>query len=577
MPLWLMAIQQEEVGDLTQKEKIVQAAIMVAVYANETNKEVKVGNNWVGIQARVLQGVELSTQPTEREDAQFTQLQADDRVRIVGITEGEDEQYYLVYGPLKHPGYQEMVLGFVKAEERGMRTLAVEAGGTDPAPLDETIVEAVEAVNRVLGIQELLEDRASQFASLKGLDSEEVLDGTELVERINERGDEYLVVHFDDTPLLLYSNTNERGEYEWQVATFGRLLEQHGVLFGFSVNGAEQWTDPDYRNAVGEHATMMKEGLSPSLYENWPNMPGNWLEFAQEQDVGWYTGAVVSHYDKDPDWEERMPTREEVDEYVDYRFGELLSKIRATGETGIVDVVAEAMFWSDGEGGWEGQYDPQKSPYYAHYGESLISELFVRGYRVAGELGMEVGEDVIFLYNGYGWEISDSPDLPELNAPPGDKSDFVAQNLVRTKREIAQRLGIPEEEVPLAVGAEFHIPMTQEPPGSWIGVYGGDLTPEGIRNTIERFSQIGDFYITEHEVNYTEDRAEIQPIMRMVISTALGTDKVEGIFLYEPLRFRNLWHSVNSGLFTSDGSFQETEFYFDLLGDVYSSLSKSSP
>lgn len=344
-------------------------------------------------------------------------------------------------------------------------------------------------------------------------------------------------------PLLIW--TKEEGWRSFEIRDGEKF---GGPLWGTSVDGSERWQDPGYQKATKRFNIIKALGFSPESLERW-KMGDNWVKLAKKEPPSiLYTGALFSHYDIPLELKVRdKPTKEEVILSMRNRTKRILNDIKASGQPGIVDVVAEAMWWFNGPG-WE------RSIYYDTFGRDLIAEAFIIAYEEANKMGLTVGKDVHLLYTDYGIEIL------------GPKSNFVYEELKRTKKLIAQRLGIPPDQVPLEIGIEFHIITNRENPANIGGVYAGDLSEEGIKKNIDRFSEIGPVHIVELQVNYSNNPEEVRRILIFVIDVLLRTGEIRSITLYETLRYQNLWYAINNGMFNSD--FIPTDLYYSFLGMV---------
>lgn len=397
---------------------------------------------------------------------------------------------------------------------------------------------------------------AMKMAGIKVV-QEEVAQSITYQQFKNKNGNPFIVATFNldpnaskkgetlERPIPLLIWTKEEG---WRSFELRDGEKFGGPLWGTSVDGSERWQDPRYQTAAKRFNIIKALGFSPESLERW-KMGDNWVKLAKNEPPSiLYTGALFSHYDVPLELKVRdKPTKEEVILSMKNRTKRILNYIKASGQPGIVDVVAEAMWWFNGPG-WE------RSIYYDTFGRDLIAEAFIIAYEEANKMGLIVGKDVHLLYTDYGIEI------------PNPKSDFVYEELKRTKILIAQRLGIPPDQVPLEIGIEFHIITNMENPANIGGVYAGDLSEEGIRKNIDRFGEIGPVHIVELQVNYSNNPEEIMRILIFVMDVLLRTNEIRSITLYETLRQDDFWHAINNGMFNSD--FSPSYLYYSLLGMV---------
>lgn len=325
--------------------------------------------------------------------------------------------------------------------------------------------------------------------------------------------------------------------------TLREVGEKFNILIGTSVDGGDtDWDTPAYQNAAKKYFSILKAGsFSPQDLVDYPSMSKAWVRLAQEEPHSiLYPFDIFSHYSVDPALKEGTPSKEKVINSMKERIRTILTFIKSAGGLGMVDVVAEAMWWSNGPG-WE------NSIYYKTFGRDLITEAYIMTLEEANSLGLAVGKDLHLLYTDYGIEI------------PSPKSKFVLSELQRTKKEIAQRLSILETDVQLEVGIEFHIITDKKNTAQIGGVFSENLSKQRILDSINMFSEIGPVHIVELQVNYSEDLVQIHDLLDLVIGAAKESNLVRSITLYETLRRANIWHAINSQMF--DNNFVPTSFY----------------
>ena len=184
-------------------------------------------------------------------------------------------------------------------------------------------------------------------------------------------------------------------------------------------------------------------------------------------------------------------------------------------------------------------------------------------YRAAQEMGLQVGKDLRLIY-------SDNNIFR-----PNPKTDFVFDNLARSKREIASALGIPEDKVQFDVAVQYHLDVNN--PKKFDGYYTVP-TDDEMLTTIKRFAQIGRIHITEFDVAGAQTQAEITDILRRITRTAVGSGLVDSITYWFSLRVfetnsdkrtrdsgkENFYHPI--GLF--DRNYNPTDVYRALLQDL---------
>ena len=346
----------------------------------------------------------------------------------------------------------------------------------------------------------------------------------------------------------LIAEKDERGEWRWKGITFLNSLKNlYGIEIGTSVNPADgNYGSSNYRKTAAREFSIFKTvGFSPQTFENWPSVPSQQIRFVREFDKIMYIGAIINHHEIPSSWNNRQPTNEEVQNFVNERVDTILRSLKEAGG-GYVDVVSEAMWYSNGRG-WE------NSPFYKLYGRNIIAEIYIKAYQKALELGLKPGKDVVFIYNDYGIEL------------PGPKSDFVYEELLRTKQIISERLGITE--VPLDVGIQFHVYPSYQSAGYPTAALINNLQQEGIVANINRFKHIGGVHIAELQVNDIEDIDKINDALNLVIRSGIQGG-VKSIIFYQMLARENLWKSVNPEVF--DNQYRRTENYYRILSTILS-------
>ena len=505
----------------------------------------------------------------------------------VEVAEGQRVEYIRVDAGSGEPEYRAVayVKQVVKRQDSGtMQTVAVTIGEkinnkiipTEQEPAEVVAQEWIylEGLDQNLYPVELHENgigtKVAEYAQKKRLQENDVRSELTVEVKQDIYGNSYMMACHNETPLRITQMT-ENGVV-WVDATPRNVLEKAGVLTGNSAAGSDaDWNTPAYQNTQGQNFGVLKAvGFSPKDLIKWPFMPKSWVEVAKNKRMQLYLGAIVNHNEQPDEWKKSRPTKDKVGDDITARSMKLLQYIKDSGQPGILDVASEATWWYQGDHGWEDTRKDRPNRYHDAYGENIIAEAYVRAHQAAQALGLEVGKDVILMYNGYGALVAKNSNLPSLNQQPADMADFTAQVLIKTKTEIARRLGIPVNEVQIAVGDEGHIYTDPKNP-DWIGGnYVADVTKERIQNAIHKLSQLGLFCLTELQINYSKDIQQIHDTVLTVLEAALSTGKVKLINLYEALRFVNLWHAQNVGLFEKDssGQYQETEFFYDVMRTI---------
>lgn len=354
---------------------------------------------------------------------------------------------------------------------------------------------------------------------------------------------------------LLIAEQGENGEWGWKEYLLRDSEKINSVLWGTSVDGAEPWNTRAYRRAAGRFNLIKVDGgYRPEVLAKW-HMGDDWVQFAKEGNLMLFPTSIYYHSFVLPGLEEENYTKEEVIQAMRERARTILRYIKATDKPGIVPVSAEDMWWWEDHPGWE------KSPQYDVFGRDLIAEAFLIVYEEAQNLCLEPGRDIHLLYSEYGIEI-DNP-----------KSRFVYQELQRTKEIIAQRLGIPANQVPLEVDMHFHIWGKERTP---IDTRPDELSKENIITNLRKFAEIGPVHITELEINEVNDLELMQSTLALVVESALDSGVVKSITFYDTLNRVNPWHAINNEMF-SEGDYAPKDFYYRILQLSFRERQGSAP
>jgi len=346
--------------------------------------------------------------------------------------------------------------------------------------------------------------------------------------------------------------------------TLRSVGEKLGVYLGTTVDGAEEWQTSQYINAAREHfSVLFPAGSFMQSVLDTPQRGGTQhaTEFRRRATADkqvLYIHPAFYHRD----FRESLTTasNDDVRKFMDSHVRLLLGfvpKVDGDAKPTFINFINEAIYYYEGKVDWNG------SPYYRVFGNRLLTEIYLMFYRAAQEMGLQVGKDLRLIY-------SDNNIFR-----PNPKTDFVFDNLARSKREIASALGIPEDKVQFDVAVQYHLDVNN--PKKFDGYYTVP-TDDEMLTTIKRFAQIGRTHITEFDVAGAQTQAEITDILRRITRTAVGSGLVDSINYWYSLRVfetnsdkrtrdsgkENFYHPI--GLF--DRNYNPTDVYRALLQDL---------
>lgn len=331
--------------------------------------------------------------------------------------------------------------------------------------------------------------------------------------------------------------------------SLSELAGAFNIVIGTTVDGTEDFRNPRYQEVVREHfSVMMTNGqIMPRVVEK-----GGWKGGQVSRDLADKLNVVLylhpGFYPRFfPDFL-KSASDEEVINYIDGRIDNLLSLARKVDNgypPTYLNFANEATWFNNGN---VGVYKGDNNPLYRVFGgEKWVAEVYVRIAEKAQEKGLTLGKDLILIYSA-------------------DTKTFISQEKVKldhkilldTKREIAQRLGIPIEEAQLDVALQFHLsnnpadyPHHTKPP-----------TDDEFLAIINLFSDIGQIHLTEFDVK-SESQEERMKVMNRFIILAIKSGKVVDINLWNTLRFNgnpdSKYDYGPNGLFSPD--YQPTKSY----------------
>lgn len=285
---------------------------------------------------------------------------------------------------------------------------------------------------------------------------EDVIDQISFQELIDINGDAFAVAvyKFDpdslqegeilegDVPLAVYSQNGN-----WEEATIRNLSDKIHVLIGTTASFGD-------KNAQGETYQYILEnefglvsilGAFANRWIDQYNNPDYWTNVAAKNNQLMKVKAMYFHHDfqylfKDINNQDDLITA--VNKHFQTRSRRILSYIDKYDMRGraIIELANEPfedLIW----------VPIHKSPIQKAYGNDWITEAYINLYETAiNEFNMVPGEDFIIIgVNERDIEI------------PGAQSAFVIGEVNKIKRDIANRLNIPEEELPFELGIEYHL------------------------------------------------------------------------------------------------------------------------
>jgi hypothetical protein len=324
------------------------------------------------------------------------------------------------------------------------------------------------------------------------------------------------------TPLMI-ATQNEQGAWEWNNVHLKDIGDRIGLSIGTSVDGAEDYKQSWYQERIVEDFNQ----IIPSgnfLQRNitkYPSLPGRFQRMAFDNNKA--LGIFHAFWRKDIPEELETASKEEIVQYMQSRVKTLLEYAEKGQRMNIV-IVNEAFYVDQKtkKGTW---YDLP----FNKVGPNWIAEAYIMAYKQAEEMDLEIGKDVVFLYNSNAIEV------------PGEWSDYTYNKLVEAREIIAERLGIAEEEVKLDVGLQFHMHADPENKRGWDDVYTEDLVlkREEIIENIRQFSQIGNIHVTEIEISGTNDEYVKAKAITNLIDIVNESGAIENIVFFHALRMRD--------------------------------------
>lgn len=284
-----------------------------------------------------------------------------------------------------------------------------------------------------------------------------------------------------------------------------------------------------------------------------PNSPAaTFRRLADQYNASLYIHSAFWHQDVNAQLQNA--SKDQVISYMQERVKKLLAFVnKGAKQPTYINFLNEALWAYGGKTGWE------NSPYYKAFGEKLIVESYLMFYRTAKEMGLEPGKDFKLIYSDY---------FLHTNNP---KSNLVYNELIKAKAEIANRLNIPVDQVPLDVAMQLRLDVNNH--SAQDSTQGGRRpvpSDEELLERIKLFSQIGRVSLTElHVINATPQ--ERQNIINRIVALSAKSGLVDNIIFEATFRFPDVTIDDTSseyvGLFNRD--YSPTSGYYSLLNILF--------
>ena len=244
--------------------------------------------------------------------------------------------------------------------------------------------------------------------------------------------------------------------------TLSELARAYGIDIGITVGRDEKWQDPRYKDVVLKNATIIipaGEFMQTTMDVHGEHLADPFINWAVQNNKKLRIHELFWHQDIGNELKQIVAASKTTEElrqnvlgYMDRRIRRVLniipSQVRKTLPLEIV-FANEAMWYyhPDQRGGYSGSPETgglNTSPYFYTLGPQWLTEAYVKTYQIAGEMGFDQ-DSIKLIYNDYDIEL------------PGPKAELIKRELAQRKQEIAQRLGIPVEDVQLYIGMQFHL------------------------------------------------------------------------------------------------------------------------
>jgi hypothetical protein len=318
-----------------------------------------------------------------------------------------------------------------------------------------------------------------------------------------------------DYPLMI------KKKESWEEITTRIASEVAGFPFGTTFDGYEgAIRDERYRSGASRHFSVIYTGgqLLPRQV-NWGSGE-NAARFAAVNDISLYVHPgfwPLRELD-----EVRNSSPDEIRSYIETRIDRILAIVntaKVKGKPVYLNFVNEG-FWSyRGNSGMYKDTDKPPNPFYKAYGKNWIAELYLLHQKRATENGIVVGKELVMIHN-------------EAEAYyPGKKLTILLEELLKDKTIIAERLGVPKDQVQLDVGLQLH--MSPSPDNS---NYFKIPSDKDFMKAIDQLFEVGYVHLTECDVRDVS-KTEQQRILAHFMDLALKSGKVRQMVIFNALRF----------------------------------------
>jgi hypothetical protein len=233
-------------------------------------------------------------------------------------------------------------------------------------------------------------------------------------------------------------------ENGWNEATIRLLGDKVTTTkFGIGVDEYDPYRSSTYQQTLGKYfALLMPTGAFNRTYiEKAGTTPARtFRDIVLQENQTLFIQGGFWHLDIETKLQS-VTSKQALVEYMKdisaFHLGFVKDIISAGGNTVYINFYNEPWWYDSGNVGW------LNSPYYRWFGQDCIVEAYLSYYNTAVEYGLSPGKDFRLIVNVDGIFY------------PNKKLYFALDELIRTKKEIARRLGIQDEQIQLDLGIQW--------------------------------------------------------------------------------------------------------------------------
>jgi hypothetical protein len=352
------------------------------------------------------------------------------------------------------------------------------------------------------------------------VDPQEVVNNLEFRQITGADGKEYVVASYtvsdsNQTPYTVAFIAERKENGEWNNILPINLERKINTEFGVYL------TMYDYNN---QFLKNFSEVIFPDgpFSRNWINQHGTSdayraLNVVKSADAILYLHPGLWHLDIEPK-AQNLSNREETIRYInqvaDFYISLAFQFNNESGKLLFINFINEP-WWADPPNdpvnvGW------LNSPYYRNLGEDYITEAYIAFYQAALRNGLKPGGNLRLVISVDGIFF------------PNKKLDFTIDQFNRIRSQLADRLGIPAEDVPLELAVQWRFDtQVTGPRTSDAGRYKVP-TEEELRSALQILKKANiPFHITEFEVANADDKTFNKIFSNYTaIAVAMGTESI---------------------------------------------------